>query len=453
MLLRFSVENFMSFKERAEFSLLPSKVRKPEGHVIKGSKANDLHVLKAAVIYGANASGKSNLIKAMKHAQYIINEGVKTGKQLPYYPYKLSKHSASQPSRFEFELKFGTNNYAYGFITDANIIVEEWLYQIDRKRDRLVFERKQADQFDFTSLGFKNKEDQQFLNFTADGTPENRLFLNECRERNVLKKLPYLDALSEVIEWFDHRLNIIFPNSKYSGLEMFSQDGQKSSETFSKILNSFDTGITRISPQKIDFDSELVSIPKEVKEDIQSELEEGAQMILAAPHNTRYQIRKTATGEIEAYKLMTAHNSDEGEEILFDINEESDGTQRLLDIAPGLLDVFSTEKTYIIDELDRSLHPDITTSIFKAFLNNTSAIHSQLIVTTHETNLLDLELMRRDEIWFVQKNKHGESSLYSLEEYQPRFDKDVRRGYLAGRFGGIPILPNFDNLSWMNSDG
>lgn len=150
---------------------------------------------------------------------------------------------------------------------------------------------------------------------------------------------------------------------------------------------------------------------------------------------------------------MTAHDSDDGEEVLFDINEESDGTQRLLDIAPGLLDIFSTEKTYIIDELDRSLHADITTSIFKAFLNNTSDIHSQLIVTTHETNLLDLELIRRDEIWFVQKNKQGESSLYSLEEYQPRFDKDVRRGYLAGRFGGIPMLPNFDNLSWMNSDG
>lgn len=453
MLLRFSVENFMSFKDRAEFSLLPSKVRNPPSHVIKGTKTNDINVLKAAIIYGANASGKSNLIKAMKHAQNIINEGVKTGKQLPYYPYKLSKASASQPSRFEFELKFGTNNYAYGFVADANIIVEEWLYQIDRKRDRLAFERKQTDQFDFTSLDFKKKEDQQFLDFTAEGTPANRLFLNECRERNVLKKLAYLDAFSEVIEWFDHRLNIIFPNSKYSGLEMFSQDGQKSSETFSKILNSFDTGITRISPQKIDFDRELLSIPRELKEDIQSELEKGAQMILAAPHNTRYQIRKTAEGEIEAYKLMTAHDNDEGEEVLFDINQESDGTQRLLDIAPGLLDIFSTEKTYIIDELDRSLHPDITTSIFKAFLNNTSDIHSQLIVTTHETNLLDLELMRRDEIWFVQKNKQGESFLYSLEEYQPRFDNDVRRGYLAGRFGGIPILPNFDNLSWMKSDG
>lgn len=453
MLLRFSAENFMSFKDRAELSLIPSKVRNPPGHIIKGTSPHDINALKAAVIYGANASGKSNLIKAMKHAQTIINEGVKTGKQLPYYPYKLSQVSVNEPSRFEFELKYGANNYAYGFIADANIIIEEWLYQIDRKRDKLIFERKQTDSFDFSSLDFKTKEDKQFLSFTAEGTPENRLFLNECRERNVLKKLGYLKAFQEVIEWFDHRLNIIFPNSKYSGLEMFAQDGQKSSDTFSKILNSFDTGITRISPQKVDFHSELVGIPNEVKNEIQSELEENAQMILAAPHNTRYQIRKTKDGEIEAYKLMTAHDNDAGEEVLFDINQESDGTQRLLDIAPGLLDIFSTEKTYIIDELDRSLHPDITTSIFKAFLGNTSDIHSQLIVTTHETNLLDLELVRRDEIWFVQKNKQGESSLYSLEEYQPRFDKDVRRGYLVGRFGGIPILSNFDNLSWMNSDG
>lgn len=453
MLLRFSVENFMSFKERAEFSLLPGRVRTPPGHVIKGMKPHDINVLKATIIYGANASGKSNLIKAMKVAQTIINEGVKAGKQLPYYPYRLNQASAKQPSRFEFELKFGVNNYAYGFIADANTIIEEWLYQIDRKRDKLIFERKQTDVFDLLSLDFKNKEDEQYLNFTAEGTPENRLFLNECRERNVLKKLDYLSAFREVIEWFDHRLNIIFPNSKYTGLEMFTQAGQKSSETFSKILNSFDTGITRISPQKIDFYHELTDVPKELKENIESELEENTQMILATPLNTRYQIRKTTDGLIEAYKLMTVHGNEEGEEVLFDINQESDGTQRLLDIAPGLLDVFSTEKTYIIDELDRSLHPDITTSIFKAFLDNTSDIHSQLIVTTHETNLLDLELVRRDEIWFVQKNQKGESSLYSLEEYQPRFDKDVRRGYLAGRFGGIPILPNFDNLSWMDTDG
>lgn len=248
MLLRFSVENFMSFKDRAELSLLPSKVRKPPGHIIKGASPHGINALKAAVIYGANASGKSNLIKAMKHAQNIINEGVKTGKQLPYYPYKLSQVSANEPSRFEFELKYGANSYAYGFIADANVIIEEWLYQIDRKRDKLIFERKQTDCFDFSALDFEKKEDGQFLNFTAEGTPENRLFLNECRERNVLKKLGYLDALREVTEWFDHRLNIIFPNSKYSGLEMFAQDGQKSSDTFSKILNSFDTGITGILP-------------------------------------------------------------------------------------------------------------------------------------------------------------------------------------------------------------
>lgn len=453
MLLRFSVENYMSFNDRAEISLLPSKVRRHPEHIIRGSEVNDLNALKAAVIYGANASGKSNLIKAMRHAQDIINTGVKTGKNLPYHPFKLNDASMKKPSRFEFEIKFGANNYAYGFLADANVIHEEWLYKIDRKKDQLIFERKNTDEFDFSSLTLKSEKDKQFLDFTATGTPENRLFLNECRERNVLKTLNYLDAIKEVSEWFEYRLNIIFPNSKYTGLEMFVQNDQGSSEIFSKILNSFDTGIKSISPQKIDFDTELVGIPSMVKERVKDELEENIQMILAGPNNARYQVRKAQNGDVEAYKLMTAHENNKGTEVLFDIDQESDGTQRLLDIAPGLLDIFSQEKTYIIDELDRSLHPDITTSIFKAFLNNTSQIHSQLIVTTHETNLLDQELVRKDEIWFVQKDKKGQSSLYSLEEFQPRFDKDIRRGYLSGRFGGIPILPNFDNLSWMNSDG
>jgi AAA15 family ATPase/GTPase len=151
---------------------------------------------------------------------------------------------------------------------------------------------------------------------------------------------------------------------------------------------------------------------------------------------------------------MTAHLDNEGNEKLFDIDQESDGTQRLLDLAPGLLDIFSGDKVYIIDELDRSLHPDITVSILDAFLNSDTdkSGHSQLIVTTHETNLLDQQLIRKDEIWFCQKNKQGESNLYSLEEYQPRFDNDIRKGYAVGRFGGIPLLSDFKNLSWMGTD-
>lgn len=451
MLLRFSVENFMSFKDRTEFSLVPGLVRRHKEHVIKPKSKYGIPALKAAVIYGANASGKSNLIRAMKHAQNLVNDGVKSGRKLPYNPFKLDSASKRKPSRFEFEIKVGERDYAYGFTADDTQVHEEWLFLIDKNKDSLIFERSESD-FDFSGIKFKSDKDQQFIDFTAKGTPTNRLFINECKERNVLKELDYLEGVKDISTWFEHSLNIIFPNSKYTGLEMEMQKDKKSNDVFSRILNSFDTGVEKLSLKEVDIDKDLSDVPDHVKRNILEEVDIDTNILLAGPRNTRYQFCKDESGEVKAFKLMTAHISSDGEEVLFDINEESDGTQRLIDIAPGLVDIFSLEKTYIIDELDRSLHPDITTSIFKAFLASTSEVRSQLIVTTHETNLLNQDLVRKDEVWFVQKNRSGESLVYSLEEFQPRFDKDVRRGYLAGRFGGVPALPKFDSLLWMKSD-
>ncbi len=455
MLLRFTVENFLSFKERAELSLIPSKVRRHSEHIIKATKSNGIHALKGAIIYGANASGKSNLIKAMWHVQQMVAMGSKPGRKIPFYPYKLASECLQKPSRFEFELKLNEQYYAYGFLADGHEIKEEWLYRIDKNKDELIFERKadQENEFVFGKLNFENPQDKLFLEFTGRGTPNNRLFLNECKERNINKELDYLIEIIDVSRWFEQGLTIIFPHSKYAGLEMEMQNNQKANEMFSKLLHSFDTGIHDLQLQEVDFKSELVGITDDLKQKITEELQENTNFLIAVPHSIRYQFCKKETGEIKAYKLMTTHVDVEGKETLFELSQESDGTQRLLDIAPGLLEIFAQDRTYIIDEIDRSLHPDITTSIFKAFLNNTPDRSSQLIVTTHETNLLNQELLRKDELWFVQKDKQGQSHLYSLEEFQTRFDNDIRRGYLAGRFGGLPLLTEFDNLSWLNHNG
>ena len=445
----------MSFKERTELSLIPSKVRRHPEHIVRDKGSNNISALKAAVIYGANASGKSNLIKAMHHVQQMINVGMKSGKKLPHHPFRLNKNCLLSPSRFEFEIKVGKYNYAYGFLADSKSVHEEWLYKIDRARESLVFKRELVNgksKFEFGDIKFENEKDELYLEFTAKGTPENRLFLKECNERNINTELVYLQGIIDVNNWFENKLTIVFPHSKYSGLEMDIQKNKKTSEIFSKILNSFDTGISKLSLLEVDYETELVGIPDEIRENVADELENHKNILLAGPHNTRYQLCKDESGEVKAFKLMTAHQNNEGDETFFEINQESDGTQRLLDIVPGLLDIFSHEKVYIIDEIDRSLHPDITTSILSSFLSNTKSIRSQLIVTTHETSLLNQEIVRKDELWFAQKNNEGESLLYSLEEYQPRFDKDIRRGYLAGRFGGIPQLSSFKNLSWMKSD-
>ncbi|MDQ7033693.1 MAG: AAA family ATPase [Anaerolineae bacterium] len=148
------------------------------------------------------------------------------------------------------------------------------------------------------------------------------------------------------------------------------------------------------------------------------------------------------------WKITTAHKV-EGEDnpIYLEVSEESDGTQRLFDIIPGLMDLIDGEKVFIIDELDRSLHPHLTRNILELFLKGKNN-RSQLIVTTHEASLLNLDLLRRDEIWFIEKDRNGKSSAYSLEDFTPRKDKDIRKGYLLGRYGSIPFLSTDIALEW-----
>lgn len=443
MLVRFTVENFMSFKHEAVLSMLPSQVKSHPEHVIKPTKTNGLRVLKTSVIYGANASGKSNLIKALAHAQKLIVQGESAGKNLAHHPFKLDKATLSRPSRFEFEIKCGDRFFAYGFTMHQKLIDEEWLFEINKQGDKLIFERKHIDNktnLRFENIQFEKKEHELFLNFVGMGTADNRLFLKECFERNVAREIPYLTVFSEVFSWFKDKLTIIFPNSKYAGLEMAMREQDLNTRALSALLQQLDTGINALTLQQVDFNADLADIPSEVKEDLLATLSSHETAILSGHKGVRYLVALDEQEQAVAYKLMTAHKDSDGDEVLFEVNQESDGTQRLLDIAPGLLDLMAENKVYVIDELDRSLHAEITTRLVSSFLALTVNRPSQLIVTTHESNLLNLDLLRRDEIWFVQKDQRGQSSLYSLEEFKTRFDKDIRKGYLVGRFGGVPIL-------------
>ena len=154
--------------------------------------------------------------------------------------------------------------------------------------------------------------------------------------------------------------------------------------------------------------------------------------------------------EVEVMELQTVHKvNSENREVSVEVDEESDGTQRLFDLIPVLMELLGGERVFVIDELDRSLHPHLSHSIIELFLNNSAQQKSQLIVTTHKSSLLDLALLRRDEIWFVEKNPDGQSGVYSLEEFAPRYDNDIQKGYLLGRFGAIPFIKNVDSLGWL----
>jgi AAA15 family ATPase/GTPase len=219
---------------------------------------------------------------------------------------------------------------------------------------------------------------------------------------------------------------------------------------FTEMLEYFDTGVDGIEFQEIDF--EKIGVPDEVKEDIVNDLlgdkSEKTSAFLSNPQEDKYfVIIKGDNNQLEAKVLKTKHKVNGGTFELFDLKEESDGTRRIMDLIPLILDFFKGDNVFIVDEIERSLHPNLIYDLFDFFLSKCENVSSQFIVTTHESTILTQKLLRKDEIWFTVKDKQGVSHLHSLEDYNIRFDKEVRRDYLLGRYKGIPKLGSRDVLT------
>lgn len=449
MLIRFSVENFLSFRDEVELSMVPGKSRKHSEHIISNGKRGSTSVLRTAVIYGANASGKSNLIKAIYFARRLIVKGTRPRRIIHLKPFRFDPIYVNRPTKFQFEFKTHGRTYLYGFTLDTQRIHEEWLYEIATS-EKLLFERKtdsqHKTQVSTSNIKFESSKDAKFMDFTAMGTRPNQLFLTETIERDM-------HYFEDVFNWFDRVLTVIFPDTHRSGkLEVDFMTNEDFQQAFQSFLQLFDTGISGIELAEFDLETEA-NIPSELRSQVMEVFEnsdEPMHAFIQSPNRGRYLLIKNENNEIGSFKFLTAHKvrGQEQPELL-EIGEESDGTQRLFDIVPALMDLLSGERVYVIDELDRSLHPHLSHKIIELFLSNKPQHLSQLIVTTHESSLLDLNLLRRDEIWFVEKDKEGASTVYSLEEFAPRYDKDIQKGYLLGRFGGIPFIKNVENLGWI----
>ena len=439
MFIRFLVENFLSFGAETEFSMVAGKAQQHPHHLTKLQKPTNLKLLKAGVIYGANASGKSNLVKAIAYARDRILQGTRPKQLIPFSPFRFDRESQSKPSKFTFEFSTGDTSYNYGFSLDAQRIHEEWLYELTATSERQIFERKTSanDEVEINfNIKFDSKDDENFLRFVARGTRPNQLFLTETIERNV-------EHFADVYNWFNYSLMIVYPHSRIRGLPIHFHMENDFKHGFIELLKLFDTGISGVELQPVDIENE--PIPPHILNDVRQDMpdaENTEASSFVAPYDTPsgqfHLVTVNLQGKIvEAFKIMTKHKTTD-EPTYFDISEESDGTQRLFDIIPLLIEMMNSEKVFIVDELDRSLHPHLSRNILELFLNTDTK--SQLIVTTHESSLLDLDLLRRDEIWFIEKDKDGKSSAYSLEEYAPRHDTDIRKGYLLGRYGAIPFL-------------
>jgi len=435
VLVRYFVENFLSFKDECELSFIPGRSSKFPEHIENGN----INILRTAVIYGANASGKSNLIKSMDFARNLILHGTKTKESIPVNRFKLNDLCKNKPAKFQFDIKYKDKYYSYGFSVDQLKVNKEWLYEIKSKKNvSLLFERTTNDKHVAIKFGniFKHENiDKEFIEFIRQGTRPNQLFLTECEDRNI-------EVFSDVYEWFYKVLVIVFPQTKPMGFESIFLDdnGKEIKELFNNLIKKFDTGIQGFKLEK--FKLESAGIPDFIIEDLKKDIKKNIRGYLKLPDNKRYCVYKNEADELVGLKLMAVHKVHDSEEnIYFELEDESDGTRRLTDILP-LLAKF-TSKTIIFDELDRSLHPLITRKIIELFLENTD---SQFIATTHDSSLLDLNLLRKDAIWFISKNSNEESKLYSLEEFKKEYGNNLQNAYLKGRFGAIPIISNKQNV-------
>ncbi|QEY16711.1 ATP-binding protein [Cellvibrio sp. KY-GH-1] len=414
MLVEFRVKNFRSLRDEQVLSLVAAKDKTLEAtHTIATGIGAAPVLLRSAAVYGANASGKSNLIKALQYMRGVVVESataIQPGQTFAVQPFRLDASSASLPSEFEVTFLLNGIRYQYGFAMTSQRIVKEYLlvykaFKPQRWFDRQFDTNAGVDVYDF-GPGLKGAKA-----VWEGATRPNSLFLSMAVQLNS-------EALRPVFDWFLNHLVIFNENAQLNpqiSIQMLKQnDGRKEICDF---LSAADISIAnievetrKVAGQRVHFD--LVAGKTEVRAE-----------------------------EVEEHQLRFHHVTEQGKAV-FDLMDESNGTRNLLFLAGPVLDILNKGLTLVIDELDTSLHTLLVRELVRLFhrpdINQKGA---QLIFTTHDTSLLDApDLFRRDQIWFVEKNADQSSSLIGLSEFSPRKNEALERGYLMGRYGGVPFL-------------
>lgn len=429
MLMGFKVKNFRSFDELQHFSMLAGKVRNNENHIIE---TNNKKILKFSGLFGANGSGKSNLIIAISIIKGIFNGGIRTLINNQFYRGKNG--DPNKDSYFEYEIEIDKKLYSYGFELNfsRNELVSEWLIDMTKPTEKIIFERDLKKK----TIGSDIKEKNEYFNTCLKEMKNNNsdLFLLEMSRRLIMSKNNdiFFKDIINVFNFLANEMIIIRPASH----KLLPLDYVDKKDKIIKYLNKMDININNIKADDYDINS-IRSRMSDV--DFANFINDFEMISKKAKINSctlrigndLYLVKKDENNKFEVKSLKFMHNNSE---YSFGAYEESDGTIRVLE----LLDILLTDnKVYLIDELDSSLHPLLVEGLLKLFLesNNTN----QLIITTHELKTLDFDLVRRDEIWFAEKSEEGSTRIFSLEEFKDvaRFDRKIDKAYLEGRFGAI----------------
>lgn len=443
MLIRVIVGNLYSFQEKTEFNMLTGDVRRHSHHVHKLGK---VEVLRTAAIYGANGAGKSNLVKSLNLLQIAT-----TSEKIPsekIRSFKLSQSKELPYSHIEIEIFLNKKNYLYGVSLTPARVAEEWLYEVgEGKKDVLIFERK-TNENEETKISFSPKYEnnakaklRRELYESEILKPETTMLWQLNQAKNSLIK-----EAKEVLNWLENKLLTIYPNSAHKAFVEAYITSNEFKNFCDTLISKFNTGVFGLHIKKTLLDNADAN-QQDLLKLKNSMIEKGITMVSFLDRN-RHPFTLTRLDEqVYLNEVQTLHNNLSSESVVFDIIEESDGTRRLMDLIVAFYTYVKFDITILIDEIERSIHPALIKTILQKIIGEEQA-KGQLIFTTHESNLLDLEMLRQDEIWFAEKNEAGATAFYSLNDYSIRPDLDIEKGYLMGRFGAIPMLNDLKKLKW-----
>lgn len=424
MLLEFEFTNWKSFKDENYITSISSK-EEQHGDRRAYIPKFEMKILPAMGIFGGNASGKSNLIDALSFLRNLVVNYPSIESSIPVKKYSLDSQSSQGAAKFYLKILINDYIYHYHIELDEKKVKREKLEYENSNSTILLYERIG----DEIILGEKYKKNSTLL-VIANGTRSNRLFISNTIDQKC-------DEFSDVYNWFDN-LRILTPDS-------FIRQDELNIEEYIDALNEFlpslDTGIVEVFPKEIDFSKTMV--PKDIVNQVLENIDrEGySSAIISGSNGVVLILEKIDDSEIKAYELSTKHRTNNGE-IEFDLKMESMGTLRAIDLIPLFFELTKKSTVVIIDEIDRSLHTEMTRGLIDYFLDHyTPESRSQLIFTSHDTNLLSQEIFRRDELWIVERNKYNESNISSIGDYKDvKINHNLESLYLHGRLGGLPNI-------------
>lgn len=424
MILNFKIENHRSIAEQQQISMVASSLKDRTDSLRIAPGNTDVRVLPCAVIMGANASGKSNTILGI-HAfkEYVLHshQKGKPGEKIPRRHFMLSEEYFELPTRFELDFIVDDVHHSYGFEFNGDRFLKEWLFSYPHSRKRVLFERNDDKYFFGRELKGHNK-------LISDLTRRNSLFLS-CAAQNDH------DILGKIFKYIDDIIVCTYDSADEEKVIMKLSNGEIDPRVI-EYLNECDIGISGHRFVEIDIPDEMLELQSKIVTLVKNHTDI-SRNVEPITLNKTLQLGHISSGDIRFMPL----------------SQESSGTRRLIILLSDIFKAIDLGTSVFIDEIDASLHTEACASLFELFCSNKlNPKGAQLIATTHDTNILKIDCLRRDQIWFCEKMESGGTSVYSLSDISVKKGVDIEKGYLAGRFGGVPIVTSLEALTEMSEN-